>query len=274
MKTQLRIPFIRSIVFVVFMIAVTAGCSNFDHPLPWSHSPIHAELPGSWHAVHESEPPLPIEISMNESGSLSVDMMVMDTEESEESDSTQTSGNQVHRVTFQGDVLLSNGVHVLRIDMRTYKEHEHEDKESNSPDRDGYRFLRVLSEEDSVVFQKFDIEQVARHAEERFFAEDVTFTDSEFASCVNHRIRSGIGISILAELLKERPTNWLSEVERSELEKELKEFETRTVNPYQQLQKVSECIAYKLPGDLLGQLFSADPAELFSGETIRVVRTK
>lgn len=274
MNMELRIPFAKSIVFVVYTIAVTSGCTNFEHPLPWSHSPIHEELPGSWYAVDESEPPLPIEITMSESGSLLVDMAFIDTDESRESDSSESSGSKVHRVSFQGDVLAFNDVHVLQIDMRTYKEHAREDKEQDTSDRDGYRFLRVVSEKDSTVFQQIDIDLFARYAAEELVVEGTTLTDSEFASCVNQRIRSGIAISVIADLLKERPTNWLSADELRELEKELKEFENHTVDPYHQLQQMRECIVYKLPGELLGQLFISDPDVSFSGETIRVVKVK
>ena len=211
---------------------------------------------------------------MNGSGSLFVEMTVSDIDESAEADSTQTSRNQDQRVTFQGDVLLSNGVHVLQIDMSTYKEHKREDNERDSSDRDGYRFLRVVSEEGSMIFQQLEIEQVARFAEEQFFAEGVTLTDSEFASCVNQRIRFGIGSLTIAELLNERPSNLLSEDERSELEQELEEFEIRKVDPYQQLKRMRECIAYKLPGELLGRLFSADPDGIFSDEPLRLVRVR
>ena len=274
MNMELRISFAKSIVFVVYTIAVTSGCTNFDHPLPWSHSPLHEELPGSWHAVHESEPPMPIEVTMNEDGSLSVDMAVTDTDESPGSDSSESSGSEVHRVSFQGDVLAFNDVHVLQIDMRTYKEHSREEKEQDSSDRDGYRFLRIVSEEGSMVFQQIDIELFARYAAEELVVEGTTLTDAEFANCINQRIRSGIAIGVIADLLKERPSNWLSADELRELERELKEIENHTVDPYQQLQKMRECIVHKLPGELLGRLFISDPNVSFSGETIRVVKVK
>ncbi|MCY3859725.1 MAG: hypothetical protein OXG25_12535 [Gammaproteobacteria bacterium] len=273
MTKKTRTPRPRSIPWVFLTIAVSAGCSTFDHPLPWPHSPLHEELPGSWHAVHESEPPMPIEVTKNGSGSLSVDMTVSDTDESAESDSTQSSGNQVHRVTFQGDVLLSNGVHVLQIDMKTYRKHKREGKATSS-DKEGYWFVRVVSEDGSLVFQQLEIEPFARYAESQLFDEKTALTASEYASCINTRISSEIASRILDDLLRERPTNWLSKDELSELEKVLKEFENRTVDPYQQLKRMRECIAYKLQGELLGRLFSADPDGIFSDEPLRLVRVR
>ncbi len=217
---------------------------------------------------------MPIEVTKNGSGSLSVDMTVSDADESAESDSTQSSGNQVHRVTFQGDVLLSNGVHVLQIDMSTYKEHKREDNERDSSDGDGYWFLRVVSEDGSLVFQQLEIEPFARYAESQLFDEKTALTASEYASCINTRISSEIASRILDDLLRERPKNWLSKDELSELEKVLKEFENRTVDPYQQLKRMRECIAYKLQGELLGRLFSADPDGIFTDEPLRLTRVR
>ena len=274
MKVKPQVPLTQSVVFVLSTIAATAGCTNFEHPLPWSHSPLHEQMPGSWHAVEDSEPPMPVEVVKNESGSLYVEMMNSTTDDSVDSDSSQPSDSSIQYVSFQGDVLALNNVHVLQIDMSTYKEHKSEEEESDSTDHKGYRFLLVDSEEESMTFQQLDIEQFARYAEAHFLNERTTFTASEFASCVDTKIGTEITSIWVAELLKERPTNWLTEDERSELEQVLKEFETREVNPYWELQQMRECIANKLPGDALGTLFSSDPEASFRGETIRLMKAE
>ncbi|MCY4130314.1 MAG: hypothetical protein OXG15_13865 [Gammaproteobacteria bacterium] len=265
-------PLTRSTIFASLMIALMAGCSNFKHPLPWSHSPLHERLPGSWYAVSDSEPLIAVEVVKNEGGSLTVDMTFNVTDAGVDSDASQSARSNTERASFQGDVLAFNDVHVLQIDARTYVEEKSEEAEPNSGDFDGYRFLRVVSDDESIVLQEIDIEKVARLAAAQFSTEGATLTASEYASCVNKKIRTEIASSIVAEQLKERPTNWLSEDELNEMKEILKEFESRTVYPYRQLQWMRECIAYKLPGNLLGQLFSSDSAALFSAETFRLVK--
>lgn len=263
-----------SIVCVFATIAATVGCSNFEHPLPWEHSPIHDELVGSWHAVDDSEPPLPIEVIKHESGALSVEMTVSTAEDSVDSDSSQPSDSSIQYVSFQSDVLALNNVHVLQIDMSTYKEHKREEAESGSTDHTGYRFLLVGSKGELMTFQQIDIERFARYVEAQFLSERTTLVASEFANCVDTKISLEIASFWVAELLKERPTSWLSEDERSELAQVLKESETREVNPYWELQQMRECIAFKLSGDVLGRLFSSAPDASFSGETIQLVKVK
>lgn len=273
MNAYLQISPLRSLMCTLLVIAVTTGCSNFENSLPWSHSPVHEKLPGSWNLVKDSEPPIPIEVVKNESGSLYVEMMVIENEDGKDSDSSQTSDSNTQYVSFEGDVLALNNIHVLQIDMRTYVEHKGEDEGSDSKTEKGYRFLKVVPDGETIVFRELDIEQFARFAETQVYAEDTTLTASQFASCINQKIRTKIASNILANLVKERPTNLLSEDELSELEQVKQELENREVQPYRELQQMRECIAYKLPGDVLGKLFSSDPEASFRGETFLLKRT-
>ena len=264
----------RPIVFMCFLIAVTAGCSNFEHSLPWSQSPLHEELQGSWQSIKGAEDPLKMDIFLNKEGSLSVDISVDGSVESGNSDSSLPFAEKTRKVVFSGDVVVANGVDVLQIDMKSYEETDGAEKKTGNASKKGFQFLQVLSEGDSMLFRRLDIEQFARYAEEELLKQGTTLTASKFADCIEREISSGLVLGALYDLLQERPTDLLTEDEIKELEQGLEEFKTREVEPYKELQQMRECIAHKLPGDMLGRLFISNPDLSFSGEIIRLVKVK
>ena len=269
-----RMPFTRSIVFACFLITVTAGCSNFEHSLPWAQSAFHKELQGSWQSVEGAEDPFKMDVVLNEDGSLSVDISVDVSVESSSPNSSLPFAEKTRKVFFKGDVLTSNEVDVLQIDMSSYKESDAENEETRDTSQDGFRFVNVVSVGDLMVFRQLDIEQFAQYAEEELVREGTTLTTSEFADCIDDSIRENVFLVILKEFLKERPSSLLSEEEIVELEQELKAFEIKEVEPYKELQEMRECVAYKLPGDELGKLFSSDADASFSGESIQMMKVE
>ena len=260
----------RSIAFVFLTVVASNGCTNFEHPLPWSHSPLHDELPGSWHSLEGSEEPMRVDVSLLENDMLSVKIEI--DSESSSSDVSHPRSSRTQFVYFNADVLVSNDVHVLQIDMDSYEERNSEDAEPKSNAHEGYRFVRVLPANDSVAFRQLDIRRFARYAETQLFDEGISLTSREFADCVDEKIKVEMFSKLLSELLAERPINLLSEEERIEMEKALQEFENREVKPYKELRWMSECIAYKLPGEALGSLIEQNPEESFESDILRMSR--
>lgn len=267
-------PLTRSITFVFLTIVATTGCTNFEHPLPWAHSSFHDELPGSWYEVEGSAVPIKMDVSLLENGMLSFKLEVDPNPESSSSDVSPARSSQTQFVYFNAEVLASNDVHVLQIDMDSYEERDSEDAKPKSNYHDGYWYVRVLPGNDSVAFRQIEIHQFARYAEAQLFDEGTSLTSREFADCVDEKIKLEVFSMLLNELLSERPINLLSEEERIEMEKALQEYENREVKPYRELQWMRECIAYKLPGEVLASLFEQNPDDSFGGELIQMSRNE
>lgn len=265
----------RSITFVFLMIVTSTGCTSFEHRLPWEQSPLHDKLQGSWYASEGSEqPPMNVDISLLENDTLSFKLEVDPNPESSSSDVSPARSSQTRFVYFNAEVLASNDVHVLQIDMDSYEERSSEDARPKSNYHDGYWYVRVLPGNDSLAFRQIDIHQFARYAEAQLFDEGTSLTSREFADCLDEKIKLEMFSKLLSELLSERPINLLSVEERIEMEKALQEYENREVKPYGELQRMRECIAYKLPGEVLASLFEQNPDDSFGGELIQMSRNE
>ena len=263
----------RMIVYMFLTIGMSAGCSNFEHPLPWEQSPLHDKLQGSWHASEGSEePPMKVDVTLLENDMLSFKLEVDPNPETPSSDVSNESSSRTQFVYFNAEVLASNDVHVLQIDMDSYEERSREDVEPKFNYSEGYWFVRVLPENGSVVFRQIDVQGLARYAEAQLVDEGTSLTSREFADCVDEKIKVEMFSKLLSELLSERPIDLLSEEERVEMEKALQEYEYREVKPYRELQRMRECVAYKLPGEALGRLIVQNPEDSFETETLRMSR--
>lgn len=263
---------IRSIVYVCLTIVASTGCTNFEHPLPWAHSPLHDNLSGSWLEVDGSTSPIKMDVSLLENNTLSFKLEIDPTTESSSSDSSFPRSTRTRFVYFNGDVLASNDVHILQVDMDSYEERNIEEGEPKSNTHEGYRFLRLHPADDSVIFRQIDIHQFARYAEARLSIEEISLTNRDFADCVDEKIQVEFFSERLNELLSERPNELFSVEERIEMEEFLQEYENREVEPYEELQRMRECIAYKLPGEVLGRLIVQNPEDSFESETLRMSR--
>ena len=270
---ELNLTLTRSTVFGFLTIGLVAGCSNFEHPLPWEQSPLHDKLQGSWYASDGSgEPPMKVDVSLLENGMLLFELEVDPNSESSSSELSNASSSRTQFVFFNAKVLASNDVHVLQINMDSYEERSREDAEPKFNYPEGYWFVRVLPANDSVAFRQIDIQEVARYAETQLFDEGTSLTSREFADCVDEKIKVEMFSKLLSELLSERPINLLSEEERIEMENALHEYENREVKPYRELQSMRECIAFKLPGEVLGRLIVQNPDDTFETEMMRMSR--
>ena len=249
----------RLIVCVIAAIVTTAGCSNFDHPLPWDHSPLHEKLLGSWQSMDDAVTPMKVHVA---------------TEEAIKSDSSFPFSTSTRHVSFNGVALASNDVDVLQIDMKSYEERDSKDEKTRDSSREGYRFVHVVPADDSMVFHLLDIKSFARYVEAELSIVGTSVPASKFADCIDEEIRILIFARLLNDLLNERSSNLLTEDEHSELEQALLDDEKREVDPYEEMQNMRECVAHRLSGDVLGRMFSSAPDASFSGETIQLMKVK
>ncbi len=270
---KLDMTLTRLIVYVFLTIGMSAGCSNFEHPLPWEQSPLHEKLQGSWHVSEGlEEPPMKVDVSLLENDKLAFRLEVDPNLDSSSSNLSNVRSSRTQFVYFNAEVLASNGIHVLQIDMDSYEERSREDEEPKFNNFEGYSFVRVLQENDSVAFRKIEIQGLARFAEAQLFDEETSLTSRDFANCVDGKIKVEMFSKLLSELLSERQIDLLSDEEHVEMEKALQEYENREVKPYRELQRMRECIAYKLPGEALGRLIVQNPEESFETEMVRMSR--
>lgn len=263
----------RLIVYVLLAIVANAGCSNFEHPLPWERSSIHAELPGVWRTGKDSTTPMEMNVSTDESGHLKVEINIDNSEDTSTIDPSLPFLDESRHVTFGGDVLASNDVHVLQIDMESYEERVREDDEPKRDDGEGYRFVRVVLEGNTVSFQLIDMEQFARFAETQLGARKVTVSAQAFSKCLNDKVKSEIDTKLLNGLLEQdRSAGLLTDAGRAEIESVVQSHRLGEVEPYEELQGMRVCIAFLLPGEVLARLFSSEPTESFGGVTIRMAK--
>jgi len=173
-------------------------------------------------------------------------------------------------VRFRGDVLAMHDVHVLQMDMKSYEERNRADGEPKMNDLEGYRFVRVVRDGDTMSFQLIDMQQFARFAETELSTRNVTISAQSFGQCVDLEIQSEIFEELLSDIFKDRLSDLLSDDELVELEQSLEQ--NHEVDPYSELQKMRQCIAFEIPGEVLGRLFSVEPNESFGGVTIQMAK--
>ena len=263
----------RSIVCVLLAIAASTGCSHFEHPLPWERSSIHEEITGAWRTVEDSATPMEMNVSTDESGNLTVKINIDVPEDDSTLDPSLPFLEESRHVTFGGNVLASNDVHVLQIDMESYEERVSEDDEPTRNNEEGYRFVRVVPEDNTVSFQLIDMEQFARIAETQLGARKVTVSAQAFAKCVDAKIKLEISNQLLSGFLEEdRSYGLLTDAGRAEIESVVQSHQLGEVEPYKELQRMRVCIAFLLPGEVLASLFSSEPSESFGGATIRMAK--
>ena len=268
-------PLIRSIAIWLLAIVGSTGCANFEHPLPWTHSPLHESLVGAWHSYEDSSRLMKMDVIKNESGSLFVEIYLHDSVDGVNSETSLPFSSTTGYVSFQGDVLESSDVHVLQIDMKSYDVRDSKDEERHQTNRNGYRFVRVLPTENLLEMQLLDIESFARLAEHVLANREPGLTIKQFSDCVDDGVSDFIVIEAISDLTENEAISWTAEddfAELVQLEQNLRD--PKPVNPYKELQAMKECVAYKLPGEVLGTLFERNPEDSFAGEKIRMTRTQ
>ena len=270
MHCVLRTQLTRSIVCAFTTIAITVGCSNFEHTLPWDRSPLHEKPLGSWQTKDDAVTPMNMHVMSDDSGALSIEIDIDAAEEVIKTDPSFPFSTRTRHVSFNGVVLASNDVDVLQIDMKSYEERDGEHEKTRDSSGEGYRFVRVVPADDSMLFQLLDIKSFSRYAESELSTAGTSLPATKFADCVDEKISILIFTRLLKPLLIERSSDLLTEDELSELERALIDDEKREVNPYLEMQQMRECVAYKLPGELLAMLFSADPNASFNDSTIQI----
>lgn len=265
----------RPFVFGYLAIVASTGCTNFQHPLPWEHSSIHESVVGEWQSIEDAATHMKVDIKKNENGSLLVEIYLDDlgSGDGANSEANLPFSSRASYVSFEGEVLGSSDLHVLQIDMASYDERDDKDEAIDGKHLKGYRFVRVLPTEKQLELRLVDVRSFSRLAEHALANEESMLSIKEFSDCLEGDASAFLILDAIREGVEQGEISLSSEIDLAEfmrLEENLRNHEL--VNPYEELQKMRACIAYKLPGAVLGRLFELNPEGSFNGESIQLSR--
>ena len=271
----------------VLLAGALAGCGGgFDHPLPWEASPRTDELIGHWQGVEGKDSGVVALVSRQEAkqedGALHIELTFP-----EGSQGTIETRKTKHRATVLADLLAADSVHILQIRLDSYEEFD-ENGKALSDSAKGYGFRRAaLSPETGLSLQRLG-GVLGRVAEEEFAGAEIEMDIGLAANCVSDKLEQGLMLEFFQDYLPELKSK-LSESAMAELVAALTDDETtiadferqlakfvdeadERVDPYKELARMRSCIATKLPGDLVGQVFLKHSDLVFSGDVDRYVR--
>lgn len=239
-----------SMFLTAVLVATMSGCDTFDNPLGWEESPIADDLVGEWRAVEGENAGLLAKVWRSDDETLGFEVI---------------SPGEEERTTFLGNVLEAGSVHVLQVRMDSYRWFD-EDGESPGDPATGFYFVRIdPSPENGVSVHELDPATIGRVAEKELAASKVKIPEETYARCLRDSVGNGIWKrALLAGLLTRQ--------EAEAIQRESARLPEARVDPYLELARLRTCVAHRLPGDSLEQLFLEHADRVFSGETSLLVR--
>ena len=274
-RQQLWQPSTWQALFTAYVVVfIATGCTSFEHPLPWSQSPHQDELIGDWHTWEDAPAAIAMAITEADDTRLAVELKIAGSAEGSVPTPSYLYSTDTRHITFDGKLLAHNDVHVLQIAMETYtsRTEAEDDGKFSAGDLNGYRFVRVIRNDDEMTFQLLEMSQFAHLAERLLVDEEPVLTVAAVTDCVDTKVET----EILSRFLRSQPIEnvaaWLTAEELKEFEAWLDTNDVHTIEPYTALHEMRVCIAYKLPSDRLAQLFTSATDESFQGATIHMVR--
>lgn len=268
---------------VVALAAVLAGCNgSFDNPLPWRASPLTDELVGTWRLGEGDDTAVVARVAQRPDGALSVELTYPDG-----AVGTFETRKTKERATFLADLVAADSLHLLQIRLDTYEEFD-EHGEALRDSAKGYQFRRaILSPDSGLSIRELRGSVLGRLAEAELADAGVEIDITTAGQCVSGDFEAGLLLEWVRGLWQEVDGK-LSDGAKAELvtalagkgetiadfERALAELDEKKTDPYKELAGMRTCLARRLPGDALGQLFLMHSEAIFSGEVDRYVRVQ
>lgn len=266
----------RTSISVLLLLVVATGCANFEHPLDWEENANSDALLGSWRTI-EGDGAVEAMVSRSEQGALEFDIKLVDPSDAATQRISFAAKDDARYVKFLGRLLATNDMHVLQIDMTTYRELDRHGDELDGVSNRGYQFARVTLKDDkepTAEFQRLDVERFAHVAVDTFTESELKMPAMDFVDCIDSEITLGLFANVLVpdDDADPPPITWDDSDEYEALEIAAQKFNAKSINPYEELAELRQCIALKLPGEFVGELFEHHADEVFTGVVERVRR--
>lgn len=233
------------------------GCGYFENPITWDESDRSSELIGKWATLEGSEEEFTANVTQGSDG-LEFELV-----------KSAKDTKEVETALFTGHLRTSNDLHVLQIDMSTYRE-KTEDGETKYDDGYGYQFAKVELNGSKLLANLIDIDKFGEHAESILADDNVRMGVREVSDCIHADLQKEIVAQSLPELFRE--SDWsriaaIVQIPSKELEalRAAYEAENTTIEPFKKLNYLRTCIASKLPSDLIETVFESVPDQVFVG---------
>lgn len=244
---------------VVFFFAV-AGCSTFDNPITWEESIRNSELVGEWATVEGSEEEFTASVSIGLEG-LEFELVRLN-----------PSTEKLERATFIAHLLASEDLHVLQIDLHTFREQKGEG-DSKNDNEEGYFFAKVDLEGSSLIMNFVDYDEFGEAAESVLGEMEVQMGVRDVSSCLDNRLQTDLISQSLPDLFREDDWDQIAAIVQLP-EKDLAKLrvpvsgKNSTIDPFKQLNSLRSCVARKLPSDLIEKVFESAPERVFVGDRL------
>lgn len=243
---------------VVFFFAF-AGCSFFENPITWDESIRSSELVGEWTTVAGSEEEFTASVSEGMEG---LEFEVVKSEK---------RTGKIERAMFTGHLLAVEDLHVLQIDMNTYRE-QTGDGDLKNHNEEGYFFAKVDLDGNSLFVNFLDYDEFGEAAESVLGEMKVQMGVRDVSRCLDTKLRNDVIAQSLPELFREDDWNQIAAIVQLP-EKDLAKLrvppggKNATIDPFKQLKSLRSCLASKLSSELIEQVFESAPERVFVGET-------
>ena len=243
---------------------VVAGCSNFENPITWDESIRSNELIGEWATVEGSEEEYTANISNGLDG--------LEVELTYQNERTK----KPERASFTGRLRSSDDLDVLEVDMYTYQEQTDDGKTKNN-NKKGYFFVRIELDGNRMLAHYLSVERFGEIAESVLQGSKVQMDVREVSDCVATELQADIAVNSLPVILRENDWDRIASMIQLSGE-ELEDFRERidgtnsSVDPFKQVNSFRDCVAKKLPSEMLERVFETEADTVFAGERHELVR--
>ena len=242
---------------VVFFFAF-AGCSYFENPITWDESIRSSELVGEWTTVAGSEEEFTASVSNGLEG-LEFELV-----------KSEKQTGKIERAMFTGYLLAVEDLHVLQIDMNTYRE-QTGDGDLKNHNEEGYFFAKVELGGSTLLVNFIDYDEFGETAESVLGEMKVRMGVRDVSRCLDTKLRTDVIAQSLPELFREDDWNQIAAIVQLP-EKDLAKLrgpgggKNATIDPFKQLKSLRSCVASKLTSELIEKVFESAPERVFVGE--------
>ena len=158
-------------------------------------------------------------------------------------------------------------LYILQIPMVSYQEFDAAGKSLDIKES-GYLFAQVVFEDRQVEVMRLNTERLGMQAINQLTNSHIKIPTSDFLDCLPDPVNEGLLLAFLeADEFAERflyvgqDAAW-----QEELESASAKFKESTVDPYQKIAELSQCVIKKAPSEALEDVFQAHSEVVFSGD--------
>ena len=242
---------------VVFFFAF-AGCSYFENPITWDESMRSSELVGEWTTVAGSKDQFTASVSNGLEG-LEFELVT-----------SEKDTGKIERAMFTGHLLAVEELHVLQIDMNTYRE-QTGDGDLKNNNEEGYFFAKVELGGNTLLVDSIDFDEFGEAAESVLGEAKVRMGVRDVSRCLDTKLQTDVIVQSLPDLFREDDWNQIAAIVQLP-DKDLAKLrgavdgKNSSIDPFKQLNSLRSCVARKLPSALIEKVIESAPEHVFVGE--------